>query len=271
VRDFARDDLAWADFLISKSALILASVIFFAALCNLIAGFKELETREKLDFLVLDFKNAVDEVGSGNSESGSYRSGNSESGSYRSGNSESGSYRSGNSESNSYGSGDSGSRGDVESDNYQTRDQQGFQRELQSGRMDALDESHESFYCFSEQEIFRDLPFTEDIKVRISGEYVCLEADLGERNFRAVKPFAFRVLPLNESMLHEKLSVEFGAPGNEKTPLTADYSEIKIFLQALGTEEAVLNPSENISLKKKLIYVKDEEGISAFGCVLVYQ
>jgi len=251
VRDFARDDLAWADFLISKSALILASVIFFAAICNLIAGFKELETKEKLDFLVLDFKTAVDEVGSGNSESGSYGSSDSES--------------------NIYGSGDSGPRGDVESDNYQARDQQGFQRELQSGRMDALNESHESFYCFTEQEIFRDLPFTEDIKVRVSGEYVCLEADLGERNFRAVKPFAFRVLPLNESMLHEKLSVEFGAPGNEETPLTADYSEIKIFLQALGTEEAVLNPSENISLKKKLIYVKDEEGISAFGCVLVYQ
>jgi hypothetical protein len=158
VRDFARDDLAWADFLISKSALILASVIFFAALCNLIAGFKELETREKLDFLVLDFKTAVDEVGSGNLESGSYGSGNSES--------------------DSYVSDDSRPR-DVESDNYQARDQQGFQGELQSGRMDALDESHESFYCFSEQEIFRDLPFTEDIKVRVSGEYVCLEADLG--------------------------------------------------------------------------------------------
>lgn len=241
MRDFARDDLAWADFLISKSALILASVIFFAALCNLIAGFKELETREKLDFLVLDFKTAVDEVGSGNSES------------------------------NSYVSGDSESRGNVESDNYQARDQQGFERKLQSGRMGTLNESHESFYCFSEQEIFRDLPFTEDIKVRVSGEYVCLEADLGERNFRAVKPFALRVLPLNESMLHEKLSVEFGAPGDEETPLTADYSEIKVFLQALGTEEAVLNPSENISLKKELIYVKDEEGISAFGFVLVYQ
>lgn len=250
MRDFARDDLAWADFLISKSALILASVIFFAALCNLIAGFKELETREKLDFLVLDFKNAVDEVGSGNLESSSYGSANSES--------------------DSYILGDSGPR-DVESDNYQARDQQGFQGELQSGRVDALDESHESFYCFSEQEIFRDLPFTEDIKVRVSGEYACLEADLGERNFRAVKPFAFRVLPLNESILHEKLSAEFGAPGNEETPLTADHFEIKVFLQALGTEEAVLNPSENISLKKKLIYVKDEEGISAFGCVLVYQ
>lgn len=217
MRDFARDDSAWADFLISKAALILASVVLFAALFNLIASFKGLETREKLDFLALDFKTAVDEVGSGN---------------------------------------------------FQDENQQGFQEKFQSG---SQDEFRESSYCFSEQEIFRDLPFAGDIKVRISGEYVCLEAQSGERSFRAVKPFAFRVLPLNESILHEKLSEEFGAPGNEETPLTADYSEIRAFLQALGAEEAVLNPNENISLKKEFIYMKDEEGVSAFGCVLVYQ
>ncbi len=217
MRDFARDDSAWADFLISKAALILASVILFAALFNLIASFKGLETQEKLDFLALGFKTAVDEVGSGNS---------------------------------------------------QAENQQGFQEKFQSR---SQDEFHESSYCFSEQEIFRDLPFAGDIKVRVSGEYVCLEAESGERSFRAVKPFAFRVLPLNESILHEKLSEEFGASGNEETPLTADYSEIRAFLQTLGAEEAVLNPNENISLKKEFIYMKDEEGVSAFGCVLVYQ
>lgn len=217
MRDFARDDSAWADFLISKAALILASVVLFAALFNLISSFKGLETREKLDFLALDFKTAVDEVGSGNS---------------------------------------------------QAENQQGFQEKFQSGSQDKF---RESSYCFSEQEIFRDLPFAGDIKVRVSGEYVCLEAESGERSFRAVKPFAFRVLPLNESILHEKLSEEFGAPGNEETPLTTDYSEIRAFLQALGAEEAVLNPDENISLKKEFIYMKDEEEVSAFGCVLVYQ
>lgn len=232
MRDFARDDSAWADFLISKAALILASVILFTALFNLVAGFKELENQEKLDFLALDFKTAVDEVGSGNSESGSL------------------------------GSGDSGSG------NFQAGAQQGFQGDLQSW---SQDESCESFYSFSEQEIFRDLPFAGDIKVRVSGEYVCLEAESGERSFRAVKPFAFRVLPLNESILHEKLSTEFGALGSEEAPLTADYSEIEAFLQTLGIEEAVLNPGEKISLKKESIYVKDEEGISAFGCVLVNQ
>lgn len=226
MRNFARNDSAWADFLISKAALILASVILFAALFNLVASFKELETREKLDFLALDFKTAVDEVGSGNSGSGNSQVG------------------------------------------AQEKFQGEFQGEFQSGFRDG---SHESLYCFNEQEIFRDLPFAGDIKVKVSGEYVCLEAESGEQSFRAVKPFAFRVLPLNESTLHEKLSEEFGAPGNEETSLTADYSEIGAFLQALGTEEVVLNPGENISLKKEFIYVKDEEEVSAFGCVLVYQ
>jgi hypothetical protein len=218
LRDFTRDDSAWADFLISKAALILASVIFFAALFNLVASFKDLETREKLDFLAMDFKTAVDEVGSGNSGSANFQDG-------------------------------------ADSD---------FQGESQ-------DEFRESSYCFSEQEIFRDLPFEGGIKLRVSGEYVCLEAESGERSFRAVKPFAFRVLPLNESTLHKKLSEEFGTPGNEETPLKADYSKIGAFLQVLGTEEAVLNPGENISLKKEFIYVKDEEEVSTFGCVLVYQ
>jgi hypothetical protein len=76
VRDFARDNSAWADFLISKAALILASVILFAALFNLVAGFKELETQEQLDFLARDFKTAVDEVGSGNFGSSNSGSGN---------------------------------------------------------------------------------------------------------------------------------------------------------------------------------------------------
>jgi hypothetical protein len=214
VRDFARDDSAWADFLISKAALILASVILFAALFDLVAGFKELEAQEQLDFLARDFKTAVDEVGSNNSGSG----------------------------------------------NFLTGAQQDFQGEF-----------HKFFYCFEEKEIFRDSPFAGDMKARVSGEYVCLEARSGERSFRAVRPFAFRVLPFNESVLHEKLLAEFGARGSEEAPLKAGYPEIVAFIQALGTEEAVLDPGEKILLKKELIYVKDGEGVSAFVCVLVYQ
>ncbi len=55
------------------------------------------------------------------------------------------------------------------------------------------------------------------------------------------------------------------------SPLTADYAEVETFVRALGTEEAVINPEKNISLKKELIYIKDKEGVSAFACVLIYQ
>ncbi|MGB9941333.1 hypothetical protein [Methanosarcina sp.] len=251
MRDFARDNSAWADFLISKAALILASVILFAALFHLAAGFKELEVQEQLDFLAQDFKTTVDRVGSGHSEPGNPGLDNS-----GSGNSESGTSGSDN----------------LRSDNPQAGVQQGFQGEFQDEfQKESQDEFRESFYCFEENEVFRDSPFAGDLKVRVSGEYICLEAGYGERNFRAVRPFTFRVLPFNESVLHEKLNAEFGAWGNEEAPLKAGYSEIKVFLQALGTEEAFLNPNENISLKKKFIYVKDGEGVSAFSCVLVYQ
>jgi len=237
LRDFARDNSAWADFLISKAALILASVILFTALFHLAAGFKELEAQEQLDFLAWDFKTTVDMVGSGNSGL------------------------------DSSGSGNLGSDSS-ESGNFQAGAEQDSQDGFQGGSQDKF---HESFYCFEENEIFRDSPFAGDLKVRVSGEYVCLEARSGERSFRAVRPFTFRVLPFNESVLHEKLSAEFGAWGNEEAPLKADYSEMETFLQALGTEGAFLNPNENISLKKEFIYVKDGEGVSAFSCVLVYQ
>lgn len=235
MRDFVRDNSAWADFLISKAALILASVVFFAALFNLVAGFKELESQEQLDFLARDFKTAVDEAGSGKPGSGGSESDYSGSGSLSG--SMSGSLREG--------------------------AQQRFHDESQ--------EFHESLYCFEEKEIFRDSPFAGDLKVRVSGEYVCLEAGSGERSFRAVRPFAFRVLPFNESVMHEKLIANFGAQGSKEFPLKAGYSEIETFLRALGTEEAVLNPNEDISLKKELIYLENEEEVSAFGCVLVYQ
>lgn len=203
MRDFTGDNSAWADFLISKAALVLASIVLFAAVFHLLAGFKDLEAQEQLDYLARDFKTRVDEAGARN-----------------------------------------------------------FQETFNS---------QETLYCFSDKEVFRALPFGEDVKIRVSGEYVCLEAESEARGFRAVRPFAFRVLPFNESVLQEKLRTRFGAEGSEVSPLIADYTEIEIFLQALGTEEAILDPEENISLKKELIYVKGKEGVSAFGCILIYQ
>jgi len=201
-KDLLRDDSAWADFLISKGALILASVVLFAALFQLAAGFKEIEAREQLDFLARDFKAAVDEAGA-----------------------------------------------------------KSFQEEV----------SEEFSYRFDENEIFRASPFGENIEVCVSGEYVHLKAKFDEKNFSATRPFAFRVLPFNESVLQGRLHTKFGAEGSEDSPLTADFQEIKAFLQVSGVEEVVLNAGENIFIKKELIYVKDREGVSTFGCVLVYQ
>jgi hypothetical protein len=197
MRNFTVDDSAWADFLISKAALILSSVVLFAALCHLVSDLKDFETQQKLDFLARDFKNAVDKVGAVN-----------------------------------------------------------FQ---------------EISYCFNEQEAYRALPSGKDLKIRVSGEYVSLEAGSEGRKFSAVRPFAFRILPFNDSVLHEKLHTRFGARGSADSPLRDDYAEIKSFLSMLGTEEAVMNPEVNISLKKELIYVKEGEEVSTFACILIYQ
>ena len=56
MRDFTDDNSAWADFLISKAALILASIILFAALFHLVSGFKDFETQKQLDYLALGFQ-----------------------------------------------------------------------------------------------------------------------------------------------------------------------------------------------------------------------
>ncbi len=200
--DLFEDESAWVDFLISKGALILASVILFAALFQLASGFKDLEAQEQLDLLARDFKSTVDEAGA-----------------------------------------------------------KSFQGEG----------SEEFSYRFDENEVFRASPFGENIEFLVSGEYVHLKAKYDEKSFSAVRPFAFKVLPFNESVLRGKLHTEFGAEGDEHSPLTAELQEIKAFLQASGTGEVVLNAGENISIKKELIYVKDSEGVFAFGCVLVYQ
>jgi hypothetical protein len=66
IKKFLVEESAWADFLISKAALVLSSVVLFAALFQMVAGFKDIEAQEDLDFLSRDFKAAVDEVGAKN-------------------------------------------------------------------------------------------------------------------------------------------------------------------------------------------------------------
>jgi hypothetical protein len=213
LRDFTADNSAWADFLISKAALILASIILFAALFHLVAGFEDFETQKQLDYLARDFKTAVDQAGARN-----------------------------------------------------------FQEKSSAGSLEeSPGEFKEISYCFSEKEVFRAFPFRDDVKINVSGEYITLEVESSERTFRAVRPFAFRILPFNESVLQERLSTRFGAKGSNDSPLTANYAEVKAFIQLLGTKEASINPEENVSLKKELIYIRDEEEVSTFACILIYQ
>ena len=175
MRKFTADNSAWADFLISKAALILASIILFAALFSLVAGFKDFETQKQLDSLAWDFQNAVDKVGAKN-----------------------------------------------------------FQEKVSKwSPEESSEEFKEISYCFNEKAGFRTLPFGKDLKIRVSGEYVSLEAESDGRSFSAVRPFAFRILPFNESVLQEKLHTRFGADGSLSSPLTDDYKKIEAFIRML--------------------------------------
>src|SRR5690606_5612197 len=127
----------WADFLISKGALILVSVVLFAALFHLVTDFKDLEAQEQLDSLARDFKTEVDEV--------------------------------------------------------ELRSlQEDFPSKFPGDSQETFDSQGTHYYRFNEKEVFRALPFREDVKVLVSGEYVSLEAEYNERSFRAVRPFACR-------------------------------------------------------------------------------
>ena len=160
MRKFTDDNSAWADFLISKAALILANIILFAALFHLIAGFEELEKQEQLDFLARDFKTAVDKAGAGS-----------------------------------------------------------FQGASQGAS-----------YCFNEKEVFQALQFG-DVKICVSGEYVCLKAESNGMNFSAVRPFAFRILPFEDSLLREKLRTRFGTDGSEEAPLKLIIRKLRLFFR----------------------------------------
>lgn len=201
IKKLSEEESAWADFLISKAALVLSSVVLFAALFQLAAGLKNLESQEELDFLARDFKADVDKVGAGNFPGG----------------------------------------------------------------------NQEIFYRFDENEAFLTSSFGENIEVYVSGEYVHLKAEAGGKNFSAVRPFTFRVLPFNESELRGKLYTRFGKDGSKETPVSADLQEIIEFLKISGAEEALFRADENISIKKEFVYVRGKEGVSAFDCVLVYQ
>lgn len=208
-RNFLKDEAAWADFLISKAALILASFILFAALFQLTADFREVEAQEALEVLARDFKATVDEAGAGNFQEG----------------------------------GESGPK--------------------------------TSFYYFDEKRLGRERKYTgflleEGLEVRVSGEYIRLDSGLDGKTLRAVKPFTFLTLPLDEVKLREKLQARFGAEGTKEGPVLADYAEVGEYLSGLRLE-TVLDPGEAVCIRNEFIYIKENEGVSVLGCTLVYQ
>jgi hypothetical protein len=253
VRNFTADDSAWADFLISKAALILASIVLFAALFGLVADFKDFEIQKQLDYLAWDFKNTVDKVGAMSFQEEISMKPSDESFDESSDESFDES-----SDESSDGSSNEFSDESLDESSNESSD-------------DSSDEYKKISYCFSEKEVFRTLPFGKDLKIHISGEYVSLGAEFDGRSFSAVKPFAFRILPFNESALQEKLHTRFGTDGTMASPLTDDCVDIEAFIRMLGTEEVVMDPEKNVSLKKELIYIKDEEGVSALAYILIYQ
>ncbi|HII02299.1 TPA: hypothetical protein HA351_11830 [Methanosarcinaceae archaeon] len=201
LRKILEDESAWADFLISKAALILASAVLFAALFQLGAGFRSLEAGEGLDAVARDFKAAVDEVGS---------------------------------------------------ENFR-------------------EESSEFLYHFEGFDRFQASPFEREVDAYVSGEYFRLETEIDGKTVRAIKPFAFRVLPFNETALRVKLLERFGAEGSGEDPLPADYSEITKHLSAAGAGEKERDVAKAVSIKKEFIYVKEGEEVSGFACILIYQ
>jgi len=62
-RNIIDDQSGWIDFILSKIAMIIASVIIIAAAFQLAADFKDLGRENELGVIALDFKSAVDNVG----------------------------------------------------------------------------------------------------------------------------------------------------------------------------------------------------------------
>lgn len=221
MKRFTENESAWADFLMCKAALIIASIVIFAGLFHLVADFKDLEAQEQLEYLVQDFRTRVDEVEMRSLEE---------------------------------------RFSNTVPESQET-----------SGSQGTFDPQRVYYYCFSDKEVFQVLPFKEDVRILVSGEYVCLEAEYHGKPFRAVSPFTFRVLPFSEPELHEKLRARFGTEGSEISPLRVDYTDFLTFVQSMGTQQVILDPEKNISVKNEYIYINDREGVFTFGCTLVYQ
>ncbi|KXS44962.1 MAG: hypothetical protein AWU59_179 [Methanolobus sp. T82-4] len=60
---FRNNDRAWIDLILSKTALIFASIIILAALYHLSADFQQADKQRQLDAIAQDFRSAIDSAG----------------------------------------------------------------------------------------------------------------------------------------------------------------------------------------------------------------
>lgn len=62
-RYFSNDTNAWIDLILSKTALIFASIIILAALYHLTAELQQVDKQRQLDAIAQDFRSAIDSTG----------------------------------------------------------------------------------------------------------------------------------------------------------------------------------------------------------------
>jgi hypothetical protein len=67
---FIRNDMAWIDLLLSKVALVFASIVILAALCHLAADAGRMDQQRQLDAIAQDFRSAIDSSWKRSSETG---------------------------------------------------------------------------------------------------------------------------------------------------------------------------------------------------------
>ncbi|TGC10573.1 hypothetical protein [Methanolobus halotolerans] len=63
LKNFTNDSTAWIDLILSKTALIFASIIILAAVYHLTAEIQQADKQRQLDAMAQDFRSAIDSVG----------------------------------------------------------------------------------------------------------------------------------------------------------------------------------------------------------------
>ncbi|WP_370575489.1 hypothetical protein [Methanomethylovorans sp.] len=195
ISGFFHDERAWVDFVLSKTALILASVVVIAAVYNFAVSMEEVNRKKELDLLSTELLAFIDKAGSSPAE-------------------------------------------------------------MKIG------------YSFNKEHLSHFQGQQADI--RISGEYIVINADIDGRSIISAKTPAFRVYPYSPSVLYNDLRSEYGSNGSITEPVRAEHTDILGYLTS-RTREVSFNSSEQVYIQKTFIYFTDDINVEKIGYVLVYQ